>query len=352
MPVSKPTVFFSHSSRDREVVQRLQRFVAERTGRAVELFVSSDGQSIPGGHNWSARVHEALAGAQLMFVFVSPQSLDSRWIYFEAGYGYRGDIAVVPLGILGVALDRIPAPLNILQGFEIRSPDGLANVIDRINRTFDFGFDTRVSDADYARIFAEAAPGDAPELDAVTAVVLVLEATERDGGEWGARLGAVADALRSRGIAATASPDGTGCFGEGFQIGVYVHPIVSVDPWVYAGFAAALPDVVAALRVPPETPARLSIAFAPERVLPVPPLRESLLLGRVGVASTGDRTFVHDGTRFEFAERGQVPVDDAGRDVVIHTTAGAAAAVPVLAIARKVWEAGLIAPTARGAAPR
>jgi hypothetical protein len=351
MRASKPTVFFSHSSRDTEVVQRVQRFVAERTGRAVELFVSSDGQSIPGGHNWSARLHDALAGAQLMFVFVSPRSLDSRWIYFEAGYVYRAEVAVVPLGILGVALDRIPAPLNILQGFEIRSPDGLGNIIDRINRTFDFGFDIRVSAEEYEAVFGEG-EGDETGLDGVSQIELSFglvhlagPLSER-GDAMRAQFETVVAALRSHGIATAARGDIGMCYGEGFTLrvaGTLESTLdVHVDPLAYARLAPAIHAAVGELGIPPYQLAKFFIRFTRDGAVPTQPLRESLLLGRAGVATVGDNTYAHEGTEFFLGPWQRDGEGPAWRYVEIETTVGAAASVPVLAIARKVREAGLL----------
>jgi hypothetical protein len=355
MRASKPTVFFSHSSRDADVVQRVQRFVAERTGRAVELFVSSDGQSIPGGQNWSARLHDALKGAQLMFVFVSPRSLDSRWIYFEAGYVYRAEIAVVPLGILGVALDRIPAPLNILQGFEIRSPDGLGNVIDRINRTFDFGFDTRVSAEEYDAVFAEG-ESDATGLDGVAQIEMAFglpplpDPPAERGDALRAQLETVVAALRSHGIAAAAQGDIGMGYGEGFTLRLHgtldgtldVH----VDPLAYARLAPAIHTAVTGLGTPPDRSATLFIRLARDGVVATQPLRESVLLGRAGVATVGDSRYALQGTEFFLGPWQRDGEGPAWRYVEIETTVGAAASVPVLAIARRVREAVLVSGSA------
>jgi hypothetical protein len=64
-----------------------------------------------------------------MFVFVTPASLKSSWLYFESGYAYSKAIRVIPVGFLGVDLTSIPAPLDLLQGFNITSESGLNNII-------------------------------------------------------------------------------------------------------------------------------------------------------------------------------------------------------------------------------
>jgi hypothetical protein len=127
--MAKPTVFFSHSSRDRDVVGRLKELFLAKTGGSIDLFVSSDGQSIPFGRNWVHEVEQALGRCQLLFVFLTPESLRSHWVFFEAGYTYSKSIKVVPVGLIGVDLNTVPPPLSLLQGFNIVGAAGLNNLI-------------------------------------------------------------------------------------------------------------------------------------------------------------------------------------------------------------------------------
>lgn len=60
MTHTKPTVFFSHSSSDGPTLARLRDVFVRKTGGTLEIFLSSDGQSIPFGRNWVHRVEEAL----------------------------------------------------------------------------------------------------------------------------------------------------------------------------------------------------------------------------------------------------------------------------------------------------
>lgn len=50
--MKKPTVFFSHSSKDKKFLTRLKEMVAAKTGNSIDIFLSSDGESIPLGRNW------------------------------------------------------------------------------------------------------------------------------------------------------------------------------------------------------------------------------------------------------------------------------------------------------------
>ena len=101
-----------------------------------------------------------------MFVFLSPQSADSKWIHFEAGCAYAKDIRVVPVCLPGIDLNRITPPLSLLQGFNLHSHEALGNIVricnDQFNATIDESFnvgrDFRLSHNNYGpwlRIFGE-----------------------------------------------------------------------------------------------------------------------------------------------------------------------------------------------------
>ena len=154
--MSKPTVFFSHSSKDKEQILAIKEKLNKATGNVLDIFLSSDGQSIPFGTNWVHKVEQGLKDAKIMFVFATENSVRSGWIYFEAGFAYSKGIKVIPVG-LGVSINDLKAPLSLLQGFDIESADSLNNIIAIINREFDYRFSEAFSPSDYQEIIDKAA---------------------------------------------------------------------------------------------------------------------------------------------------------------------------------------------------
>src|SRR5258706_2295119 len=132
----KPIVFFSHSSKDRMSLVRIKELFVTKTGGSIDVFLSSDGQSIPLGRNWVHSIEEALDNAKLMVVFASPNAIRSNWLYFESGIAYAKKIRVIPVGFLGVDLSQLAPPLSLLQGFNITSEAGLNNIIPIANQEF------------------------------------------------------------------------------------------------------------------------------------------------------------------------------------------------------------------------
>ena len=149
--MNKPTLFFSHSSKDKDMVLAIKNKVMNYTSGTLEIFQSSDGESIPFGTNWIHKVEEGLKEAKVMFVFVTEKSVSSGWIYFEAGYAYSKGVHVIPVGI-GVSVGDLKAPLNLLQGFNITSADSLNNFLTIINREFSYRFPAQFTYDDFNEI--------------------------------------------------------------------------------------------------------------------------------------------------------------------------------------------------------
>jgi|GEM_PF-2718830 len=88
-----------------------------------------------------------------MFVFVSPNSLKSSWLYVESGYTFSKEAKVTPVGINGVDISEIGPPLSLLQGFNIDNHKKLNNIIAKINRNYNTEFEEAFTEDIYKKIF-------------------------------------------------------------------------------------------------------------------------------------------------------------------------------------------------------
>ncbi|HEU4556245.1 MAG TPA: toll/interleukin-1 receptor domain-containing protein [Longimicrobium sp.] len=170
--MNKGSVFFSHSSKDSAVLRRLKTAVLAKTGGSVDIFLSSDGQSIRLGHNWVSEIEQALTATSLMFVFISPASAASQWVFFEAGFSYARQVQVIPVAIGGVDLGRMPPPISLLQGFNLTSAEHLNNILTQINEKFGHSHKLSFTQGDFEHIFQPSArsvriEGYVPWVDAV-----------------------------------------------------------------------------------------------------------------------------------------------------------------------------------------
>jgi len=126
--------------------------------------MSSDGASIPFGRNWLKETEDALGQCKLMFVWMTPTSLASNWIPFESGFAYSKGIRVVPIGFQGVKLGDLPAPISILQGFDVANAQSLNNIIAIINEEFSLTFPDLYDDQFYTLNIEDVTSEDPPEL--------------------------------------------------------------------------------------------------------------------------------------------------------------------------------------------
>ena len=117
--MDKPVVFISHITEEKEMAVALKELIGESFLGMMEIFVSSDEESLPMGSRWLDNVTEALKTCSIELILCSPQSVKRPWINFEAGAGWIRDIPVIPLCHSGMEPGKLPVPLNLLQSAKI-----------------------------------------------------------------------------------------------------------------------------------------------------------------------------------------------------------------------------------------
>ncbi len=127
--MSKALIFISHITAEKEIAIALQSLIEKGFIGMVDVFVSSDENSIRLGEKWLDRITDALKKCCIEIILCSSQSVSRPWINFEAGSGWIREIAVIPLCHSGMKPDDLPLPLNLIQGAE-------ANQVSSLNRIF------------------------------------------------------------------------------------------------------------------------------------------------------------------------------------------------------------------------
>ena len=154
----KPLVFMSHSSKDSEALIALEALLEERSAGMIDFFLACDGQSLRFGENWVAGVSDALAKANLMFVFLSEHSVDSHWVWFETGHASGKDIRVVPVGLPGTEISKVGAPISFRQGFNLHSHAALTNLARVCNEVCEAKIKEDFTPDDFQKVFGAAGP--------------------------------------------------------------------------------------------------------------------------------------------------------------------------------------------------
>ena len=152
-PNEKNIVFLSHSSRDKKQLVPFKKALEEKTNGTIQFFLSSDGQSIPLGHNWVASVEHSLDEAKLAFVFLTPNSVGSPWVAFEAGFMHSKKIKVIPVALPGIELGQVAPPVGLLQGFNMHSHETMNNVFEILNHEFQHQHKGSFTADDFRKLF-------------------------------------------------------------------------------------------------------------------------------------------------------------------------------------------------------
>lgn len=111
----KTGVFISHITEERTTALLLKDVLHQTFGNDVRVFVSSDYVSIPGGDVWFQAITEGLKTCAVIIVLLSPDSLDRRWINFEAGVGIGANAKVIPVVVHGLERSDVGHPITNLQ---------------------------------------------------------------------------------------------------------------------------------------------------------------------------------------------------------------------------------------------
>lgn len=112
---SKPLLFISHITEEKELALAFKELVESQFLGMLEVFVSSDENSIGMGQRWLDNITTALKSCAVEVILCSPQSIRRPWINFEAGAGWVREIPVIPLCHSGIEPSQLPMPLNLLQ---------------------------------------------------------------------------------------------------------------------------------------------------------------------------------------------------------------------------------------------
>lgn len=115
----KPLVFISHDTEDEAIAKALGDLLNECSGGAVDVFFSSDRR--PGGGmragEWFPYIKDRLSRARDIICILTPRSVNSHWILFEAGMGLghsKGKtLHVIPL--FNIPERSIPGPFSQYQ---------------------------------------------------------------------------------------------------------------------------------------------------------------------------------------------------------------------------------------------
>ena len=125
----KRGIFISHNVPEAKLAIALKEFLQAGLGAGYPVFVSSDYHTIQGGKPWFAEIVTAVSTATTVLVIVTADSVDQRWLNFEAGIGIGCGIPIMPLLMRGFTKERFMPPLNQLQARDLANRDDFDGMI-------------------------------------------------------------------------------------------------------------------------------------------------------------------------------------------------------------------------------
>ncbi len=141
----KSLVFISHIFEEKDIAFLVKDFIEEAFLGMIDVFISSDKDSISLGQKWLNSITDSLKNCSIEIILCSPESIKRPWINFEAGAGWIRDIPVIPLCHSGIEPSNLPLPLNLLQAAKANEISNLnmllpvlAQAIGSKNPSYDF----------------------------------------------------------------------------------------------------------------------------------------------------------------------------------------------------------------------
>ncbi len=121
-------VFLSHIHEEKKLALIFKKYLEEEFSGFVEIFVSSDGITIPAGSNFLRRIEEGLINCKAGVYLISPYSIKRNWINFELGAVWirnkqnmlsdEPEIPTIPVCHSGMKLSDLPQPINNLNAIQ------------------------------------------------------------------------------------------------------------------------------------------------------------------------------------------------------------------------------------------
>lgn len=120
-------LFLSHAAIDQEIALYLKEFLRSLFP-TIDVFVSSDPEDLPSGSAWVEKVLHNLREARKICVLATVRGLDRKWVWFEAGSGWR-EGGFVPLCLGKIRKNLLPPPYSHYQGHNIDVEEDLRNFL-------------------------------------------------------------------------------------------------------------------------------------------------------------------------------------------------------------------------------
>jgi TIR domain len=147
------TIFLSHVTAEAKLADLVEGHLHRDFIGLARVFASSDLGSVLAGKKWLDEVTSALTQASLHVVLASPDSIERKWINFEAGAAHVRGVPIIPLCHSGLTPAQLPVPLSESQGLVLSDDSGFRRFYAAIARALE----SELPEVDYAAYGREVA---------------------------------------------------------------------------------------------------------------------------------------------------------------------------------------------------
>jgi TIR domain len=145
--IVKNRLFVSHISEERKTAELFKTALNRDFLRMVEVFVSSDTESIAAGEEWLRSIEKALRECSAFVILCSPESIRRPWINFEAGAAWMQNVPLIPVCHAGLLPRDLKIPLSLKHGVSLTDSNGLRRVYKRVAKIIECDMPERDFDA-------------------------------------------------------------------------------------------------------------------------------------------------------------------------------------------------------------
>lgn len=132
--MEKKVIFISHINEEKLHASVLKEMIEEAFLGLVDVFVSSENESVMAGSKWVDHISGNLKRCDIGIILSSPNSVNRPWINFEAGAFWVRDIPAIPLCHSGMNPPKLPIPLNLLQAKMLHNENDIKDIIKLISK--------------------------------------------------------------------------------------------------------------------------------------------------------------------------------------------------------------------------
>lgn len=119
----KYNIFISHIHENEPVAIKLKESLNAIFSDEINVFISGDPENIPPGQDWYTTIIDGIRRCDCMVILCSPDSVERKWIYFEAGAAAVLDRKIIPICFAGLNAGGLPSPLNYIRSQAIDTDD-------------------------------------------------------------------------------------------------------------------------------------------------------------------------------------------------------------------------------------